>query len=346
MRKNIQMQKAVSFYLISKIGFTGMMLLVLPIFFGQTVFRLDDFVYYLDGGLGLGPNIGYRWLIALLGVNSLNEPLPIFLASTLNILIDVIWLYMLREHLTTKGLLVLALALGLQPYLATYSMKFSSIIFAKIGILYFIRQLFADGFQKAPKRGLSSLEIIMWLALTAIRNSNLFIAAPYIFMRMRKNIWVGLLMASVFVSVFYFLSLGYLSGLDPSNRPWSLDYVRNLIGIDSNLIALPILIVARILILFGAREKLYNDGLEPFLVWGMPGLELAIYFVLSLIQLIGFFAAINFLVAKYGKPSLLLLIPLLLALFTVVHQRYLIPFIPICLFGLALLFDQNRRTNK
>ena len=56
-------------------------------------------------------------------------------------------------------------------------------------------------------------------------------------------------------------------------------------------------------------------------------------------QLFGFCIALNFFYKKFRFPSLILLIPLIIAILTAVHQRYLIPFIPICLFGLALFID-------
>jgi len=313
-----------------------------PDLFGQSIFRFDDFSYYASGDLGLGPNIGYRWMLWLLGIDSITDPLVIFLAAVLNLSVDVGWLYLLRRHLGPKGILFLAMALGLQPYVATYTLKFSTILFAKIGVLYYCRELLHGGLGKAKQNYFSLGELFFWGVFTSLRNSNLFIAAPYMFLRLKNSLLIRVLLVSCFVLLFFILSIGYLPGLNPSGRPWSLQYVEELLGIENIILVLLVTLLARLLILFGGREKLYGDGLEEFLVWGIPGVELILYVLLSIAQLYGFYIAMKFLFHKYGAPSLSLLIPLVLALFSVAHQRYLIPFVPICLFGLALRIDKSR----
>ena len=46
------------------------------------------------------------------------------------------------------------------------------------------------------------------------------------------------------------------------------NYIKELLGIENNFLALLLTVVARVLLLFGAREKLLGEGIEQFLVWG------------------------------------------------------------------------------
>lgn len=333
----------VYFFLFVKISTVLLFFFSMPALFDQSIFKYNDLSYYTSGDLGIGPNIGYRWLIWILGINTIDEIIPIFLALIINLLIDVAWIYLLSKYINLRSLLIFAIMLGVQPYSAIYTIKFSTIIFAKIGVFLFCKELFEGGFNNIKNKTLSMFDLASWTVLTMLRNSNLFIAAPYIFLKLINRPIFAVLVTFIFVGVFYILSIGYLEPLMASDRPWTLNYVKEFFGVKNNFFALPLLFVARVLMLFGSREKVYGEGLEPFIIWGMPGIELCIYILLAFVQLFGFFIAIRYLLKKYGITSLVLLIPLILAIFTVTHQRYLIPFIPLCLFGLSLIFEKFLR---
>lgn len=342
----LTINKTIIFFIILKITSALVFFVIMPNLFDQSIFKFNDVGYYLSGDLGLGPNIGYRWLIAILGINELNEILPIFLASLLNISIDIVWIYLFSKHLNLRALFIFTLLLGLQPYAAIYTMKFTTVIFAKIGLLFFCWQIFQGDFDKLKQKTLSLAEFLFWTILTSIRNSNIFIAAPYFILKMRKRPVLGIILSSVFVYFFYYMYGIHLDGLNPSNRPWSLEYTKELLGINNTFLVLPILLIARLLLLFGAREKLYGEGIEPFLVWGTPGIELLVYILLGCLQFVGFLIAFRYFFQRNGAPLFILLIPLALAIFTVAHQRYLIPFIPMCLFGISLFLQRIIERHK
>ena len=309
--------------------------------FGQSVFKFNDFGKYLTYNMESGGNLGYRWLISILGITSLGEPLPIFLASTINILVDVGWIYLLSKHLSLRGLFLFTLMLSLQPYTAVYTMKFTTIVFAKIGLFFFCRELLNGGFNKIKQKTLSLSELLFWMFLTLVRTSNVFCAVPYFFLKLRNNPLKAMLIIISFVCVIYFASPNYAVDVHLiPNLPWSLNYIKELLGIENSFVALLLTFIARVFLLFGAREKLFGEGIEPFLVWGIPGLELCVYVLLGCVQLFGFYLAIRFFFQRYGIASLAILMPLGVCILTYSHQRYLIPFIPICLFGLALAFDR------
>lgn len=315
--------------------------------FNQSVFKYNDFGKYSTLNIEVGGNIGYRLLISFLGISNIGEPLPIFLAFILNILVDIGWIYLLYKHLSFRGLFLFILMLGLQPYAAVYTLKFTTIIFAKIALFFFCRELFYGGFNKIKQKTLTLGEFLFWTFLTLMRTANVFSAVPYFFLKLRNHPLKAILIIIGFICMMYLASPNYIDDAhEIPNLPWSLNYVKELLGIENNFIALLFTVVARVLLLFGAREKLLGEGIEQFLVWGIPGLELSVYFFLGVVQLVGFYLAVRFFFQQYGVISLVILIPIGAYILTYPQQRYLIPFIPICLFGLALGFDNIAKNFK
>lgn len=345
--KNSIINRFILYYIILKIFITLIFFLIMPIFFHQSIFKFNDFEYYSSGDLGVGPNIAYRWLIWLLEIKSIDTTLPIFIASIINISVDISWIYLLSKYLNLRGLFFFILMLGLHPYAAVYTMKFTTDLFAKICLLFFYRELLCGGFDEIKKKTLSWGEFLFLTLLTLIRNPNLFVTVPYFFLKLRNNPLRAVMIVFSFSCILYFLSIGYMDDLHllPS-LPWSLNYVKELLGIESNLVALLVGFLARVLLLFGGREKLFTEGIESFLVWGIPSVELFVYIFLGCVQFFGFCVAIRFLFQRHGVASLVLLMPISVFILTVVHQRYLIPYIPICLFGLALAFDTRAGNYK
>ena len=76
-------------YSLFKIISVSIMFNVMPNIFGQSIFKMTDFQYYSSGDLGPGPNIGFRWLVWSLDINSLEDYLPITLSIILNLIIDM-----------------------------------------------------------------------------------------------------------------------------------------------------------------------------------------------------------------------------------------------------------------
>lgn len=340
-----RMSTPIAAYLLCKLLASSAMFFLMPVMFGQSVFHFDDFAYYISDGASFGPNIGYRALVAFFSIHSLDEPLPIFLAISINLAIDISWILLVGRSAGVRVVVYMGVIMGLQPYAAVYTMKFSSILFAKLGALYFF-YLFQRS-RYGGERILGGIKVIFFSAiLVLLRNSNVFLAIPYFCYRYRSYPAFAGVMVVVFSVSVYVLSEGYLTGLNPVGRPWDLDYVQALYGVDNVALSLPLLLISRILLLFGAREKLYCDGLEPFLAGGVPGLELIAYVIIGVFQFFGYLLAMRYLVANYGWGALIFCVPLALAIFSVSHQRYLIPFIPICAFGLALQINHLSRSRN
>lgn len=331
--------KLIIFYLVIKALATTFMLQLLIQVFVLDIISYSDFNYYVNNPTGVGPNIGFRFIIHLLGINTVYDHLSILLALFFNTFIDIAWIMLLRKFLNFKQLLLFVAFLAIQPYLATYTLRFSSIIFAKLAVLYFFYQMIND---INKNKSYHFKDTLFWISVTLMRNSNVFIFIPIIIYRLRaKPIKMAFAVTAV-SAVVYYLSVGYLDGIDINKWPWSYNYVDTLFSTDNALILSFTFLIARILLLFGAREKLFTEGIEPFLVQGLPLFELGIYIVLGIVQIVGFYSAVRFFYRHYSYYSVLSYLPLLLALFSVSHARYIIPYLPLTFFGLALLLKEKK----
>lgn len=318
---------------------TFLMIFILIKIFDIEYNHYNDFNYYISNPYGAGPNIGFRFLLNHLNIESVNDFVSISLALILNGLIDVGWILLFRRYLNDRQLLMFVIMLALHPYLATYTLKLSSIIFAKLAVLYFFYFLVSHNSINTvtePKK------LISWILLVLMRNSNIFIFLPILVYTLRKKP-IFMLSASLLVAyTTYYLSSGYLDGLNSRHWPWNYNYVSDLTGIDNSFIVYVVVVCSRIILLFGAREKLFTEGIEPFLSDYLTIFELLIYFLISVTQLSGFYIATMYFFKRFSYLSLFTFLPLLLAILTVSHARYLLPYVPLCLFGISRMFGQKK----
>ena len=332
-------------YILIKIITVGTMYNVMPSIFEQSIFKLPDFTYYSSGDLGPGPNIGYRWLIWILNITSLEDYLPITLSIIINITIDMAWVIFFSKYLKLRTLIFFLVLIGFHPYTATYFMKFSSDIFMKLGLLMIVLSIFSIEQNKKNLKKISNIKIIfewfVWLVLISLRNANAMIAIPYLFIKNRFSIIKGSLVTISLLIFLLYMSKGYVDGLKPIDRTWDFNYLERVFDIQNYFLLIAVSIFSRILMLFGAREKVYIEGVEPFLnPEGGIYFELYIYIFMGLTQFIGFIYGMYFLYKQSNSKMIFIItIPLVLSVLTVSHQRYLLPFIPICCFGIVKIFE-------
>ena len=332
-------------YILIKIITVGTMYNVMPSIFEQSIFKLPDFTYYSSGDLGPGPNIGYRWLIWILNITSLEDYLPITLSIIINITVDMAWVIFFSKYLKFRTLIFFLVLIGFHPYTATYFMKFSSDIFMKLGLLMIVLSIFSIEQNKKNLKKISNIKIIFewfaWLVLISLRNANAMIAIPYLFIKNRFSIIKGSLVTISLLIFLLYMSKGYVDGLKPIDRTWDFNYLERVFDIQNYFLLIAVSIFSRILMLFGAREKVYIEGVEPFLnPEGGIYFELYIYIFMGLTQFIGFIYGMYFLYKQSNSKMIFIItIPLVLSVLTVSHQRYLLPFIPICCFGIVKIFE-------
>ena len=164
MTQLLKIKKLILYFLIIKILITLMFFFIMEPVFNQSVFKYNDFGKYSTLNIEVGGNIGYRLLISFLGISNIGEPLPIFLAFILNILVDIGWIYLLYKHLSFRGL---------SFYLDAWSSTLRCCIYievyynniCKIALFFFCRELFYGGFNKIKQKHLHWVSFYFGLSL-------------------------------------------------------------------------------------------------------------------------------------------------------------------------------------
>ena len=88
---------------------------------------------------------------------------------------------------------------------------------------------------------------------------NLFIATPYIFLKLRNKPLIAVLLSVSFALVIIYSAWydGLLPGVDASNWPWSLSYIKQLLDIENNFVAVVVTFISRV-IHYLVQEKNYT----------------------------------------------------------------------------------------
>ena len=329
--------------LIVLVGFYIISILEINLFFGY------DFNYYRykSDFYSFGANAGYKWLIHIFGINALGDLKSIILTFSVNTICDLFWIVYLRQHLKSSMLIFFSVLLAIHPYAAIYSIKLDSVIFAKVGVLLFFVQLhLLESFQSPLSKGIF---YPIWLVLSLLRNSNIFIFLSVVLYEYRSTrvFLISIIIISALFMYFYAdfdnknTAGGYIKALLINEALWDLEYIEEITGINYFPLNFIILCISRVLLLFGARERVFQEGLLPFINDGFPSAELMFYVVIGVFQFLGIIWATLYLLKKFGFKYLLVLIPLFLALVTVCHARYFVPYVPFALFGIAKFVEKR-----
>ena len=148
--------------------------------------------------------------------------------------------------------------------------------------------------------------------------------------------------------IVYFSSGNYLDLVANSTAkyPWDLEYIQRLLNYDNSFLIFFLLLCSKILILFGAREKLFVEGIEPFLGTLIGEFQIICFVLLAFFHLFGivwFFISFN---SQKKLYLLSLFLPLFISILSISHMRYLIPYIPLCVCGFIMLFERIFITSK
>ena len=198
-------------------------------------------------------------MLNFLRIESPNDYSSMILAFSLNAFIDVMWILLFKKYLSNREIYAFIILLSLHPYLATYTLKFSSIIFSKLAVLLFFHGMINE---RISKKTFSLNMSLFWIVISIIRNSNVFIFIPVLLYHLRSRPLTAAISAVAVSAAIYWSSVGYLGGLNPENWPWSLAYLRDLFLIENHILLVFIFLSCRLLLLFGAREKVFTEGMS------------------------------------------------------------------------------------
>ena len=332
-RKNI-----ITFCLI-KIGFTLFIYYFLEKYLGENLFIYPDwYSAYYGYSASLCEqnfaNILYTRFICSLGISSVDQIIPIFLASSANILISIGYFLLFKDYLSKQGQLIFLACIIFHPYLAIYTPRFYTDLFGSIGIFMLV-------FFAVRKISINWLFIIGALTLMNFRNSLIPVFFVFSILEFGK-LWIKNRTID-----YKALLLGFLCivNLLIYSDYFDFFFINRIDGTDDINIRS---IILRLILLLGFREGIGNEIIVSNGFSAIISGEYSNYYIfqiylsmlLALTHLFGLFyssrklAAINYsfyAIYFYVIPTLV----------KVSFIRFLIPLIPIIIFGLCFRFFER-----
>ena len=256
---------------------------------------------------------------------------------------DILWLFISKKYLKTKfSFLIFCFFLIIHPYSAIFYFKFTSIIFYKLCfVILFLKIHYLN--ENINYKNEIYFGLIL-LIFCLFRNSLIFLIAIYyltLFMKYKNFIFIYLII--LIIPSVYLTTGNYFDLIIQSKDKyaWSSTYIQNLFDIQNVYLSTIFSFLSKLFLLFGAREKLYVLGLEPFMQSIYTMIELSIYIFLSIFHILGiiiFFK--SFIKNDNFEFIFFLIIPMLLPIFSVSHMRYFVPFIPLSLIGISIIIEK------
>ena len=325
---NENLIKDLSILIFLKLTFASIFFYIFVIVLKQDLFLYPDFTNIYSDCSQSYSNILYTKLLCGMNFygNSALSPssyLAIALASLTNIFMLVTFYSLSTKYLNRSGQILFISMLALHPYMAIYFFRFYTEIFASLGILlvffYGINNkkidllfLFSSILLMNARNGLIPVFFLFGVIeiLKSLKEDN------------KNQIFAYILLISCFISYMPVSS-------------FSQDFSK--MGADFN-------IIGNTFYTFGFRESVAIDGINILFISGFYGyLQLIIGLALITIHLIGLLEIIKF--SFKVNPSILsVLIYLIIPIFVISHMRYLLPLMPLVLFGFCMFFYKKKLT--
>lgn len=328
------MQSYISILIFAKIFFASLTLYFLSVYLGWDMFTYPDFYsVYNKCEERSYTNIFFTNLfcsLSFIADTNLSHRSAFFVVSAclVNILILVSYFKIFEKYLSNNGKYFLILLLVLHPYMNIYFFRFYTDLFASLGVLLVF-------FYKMKNININLSFVIAALILMNFRNALIPVFFVYglweIYFEYNKNkpkaLFFSLLL--VFTSLVSYLRV--------------MEFGMTFVAINSN-IGLFEKIIGNIVLLLGYRESLAinRDMLDISTL--ISKLSLLASLVLIIIHSMGIYGVFKF-SKKIDKSILIIFIYVFFPILAVAHMRYLIPLMPILLFGLAYLFFQNDKNS-
>ena len=339
----------VSFLVLFKILIASLILYVFTAILGWDMFKYPDFNYiYSECSEKYYSNILYGELFCSLNSISgkeFNHKSTIFvlIACLINMLLLVGYFKIFQKYLNKYGKYLFIALLVLHPYMGVYFFRFYTDLFASIGI-------FLMSYYLINNKRIDLLFIVSGLILMNFRIALIPVFFIYslfeIIQRYRNNDSFGMPLILIVFSLISLLPV--------------IDFSIKFAQINSN-IPLFSKVIYNFIFTFGFRESFVGVFRQNF--WGgdplnpaldnpaifiaefqiLDYLSLLVSIFLLMVHLIGLYGLIKF--SMREKAFILILFTyILVPLVSIAHMRYLLPLMPILLFGFSYIIFRN--TNK
>lgn len=313
--------------IILKLSFSSFLLIMFLFVLGEDMFIYPDFTNIYSNCKQLSSNILYSKFICFLSdlFGSSMTPRSILLiamAAIINLYIIVMFNNIFRNYLSRKGQFILICILALHPYTAIYFFRFYTELFACVGILLI-------SIYSVKEKKIDFLFTIFALILMQFRNALIpvfFIFSAYeiiknIINKKNTNLFSYLLLLICGVSYYAVSGFGE-------------EFIGLTSAFNSN-------IVLNIIYSLGFRESVAGAGITYLTNFGALGyVQFFVSIILIIMHSLGCLGIYNF--CKDNNYSILICFSYLLAPILIIsHLRYLLPLIPILIFGISYLFFKN-----
>ena len=254
-------------------------------------------------------------------------PVFIFLAALINMLILVGYFKIFQKYLNEKGKYLLIFLFVIHPYINIYFFRFYTEIFASLGIFLIV-------FYKIRNFNIDFFFVITAIILMNFRNALIPVFVFYclyeIYTKLNKKNSKEILYSAILIT-------GCLITYIPV-----MEFSSKFISINSNVNFFE-KIAYNIILAFGFRESI-GVSRDIFVLdeW-FDVLSFVTSMILLSIHFIGFYG-ITKLSLRKDISILLIFIYLVVPILAVSHMRYLVPLIPVLLFGFSYVFfkDQSK----
>lgn len=245
----------------------------------------------------------------------------IFMAASLNMLMLVGYFKIFEQYLKKHGKYLLIILLVSHPYLNIYFFRFYTDLFASLGIFLIV-------FYKIKNINLDILFLLTSLMLMNFRNALIPVFFVYglleIYSQIKKRNHKSIFYAFILLS---FSIVAYL----PSAK-FGIQFLN--INADISFLEK---IINNIILALGYRESI-GISREIFIFDSLIDvLSFIVSLIFILIHSTGLFGIIKFSFDR-NKSILIIFVYLILPILAIAHLRYLLPLIPVLLFGYAYLF--------
>ena len=301
-------------------------------FLGLSFFKYPDMEAYKDciGDGAIMVNILYSQFLCTLGLNyeeALSGYTLIFLACAINLLSTCCFYFLFKNFLNKNGKILFIILLAGHPYLAIYFPRFYTDIFGSLGILLIC-------FYAVKNRKIDYIFIVCTIILINFRSSlmpPLFLFIAYNFfleIKKNKNIDALMIFGMTFIGLNFILYSTFVNTFLTVNNFYSNK-------------------AYNIILLLGFREGAANEGFGLFFNGSLSGyIQFFVSITLLLIHLLGIYSIIRFVMNKKLYGMMLTLSIVIVPLITISHLRYLLPLIPLILFGVSWYFFKKEPVNS
>lgn len=345
------------------IYFAFKLLVVLTLIFGvPLVFDRSYFLYVdFDGYVGCDHrslNSFFSSLVCILNIDSIKAPSAVVASSTMNTLRDLGYIWIATRYLNKHAAIIFTFLLATHPYLGLYHAKLATSNFAAFGVFIFIlghtfktRPWYFDAIQillTGFRNGLAALYIIDY-AVTAFQKISRS-RKPKTSSRPKIQ-FNGLLRP--LICIFFIIvtinipSHSYFGAVSDSLVHYELNptFWVEALGLPTNLfsaiLGYVLLAITNLILLTGFREAAFTTFPEYFQSQSITTL----FSIISGLFLVVFHCCGLFFFARWCKehaPRILLVFALVLpSLLFVAHMRYLLPLMPLAIFGICYLLDTS-----